>query len=365
MPQVTFKVRGKALCSGGETPEHALRRPSDRLHKVISTVQTLKLRFTCGNPMQRIPMAAVAASLGIVWNLLWAADATDPLTRAIQVGSANEWNRPQEPMRIYGNTYYVGVAGLSSILIATDKGLIVLDGDLPQSVPLIEANIAKLGFRVRDVKFILNSHAHFDHAGGIAALARDSGAEVLVSPSGAAALRAGRATPDDPQAGYADSKRAEPAIFPPVAANIREVHDGQVLHLGHVSVAAHFTPGHTPGSTTWTWTDCVDGRCLHIVYADSLNAISAPGFHFLADENHPDLTASFRRSIRTVGALPCDILLTVHPDLAGIPHKLEQLQAGATKNPFIDAQACTAYVRDAEARLDSRITEEKSQHTPL
>jgi len=267
-------------------------------------------------------------------------------------------------MRIYGNTYYVGVAGLSSVLIATGEGLIVLDGGLPQSVPLIEANIAQLGFRVRDIKFILNSHAHFDHAGGIAALARDSGAEVMASPAGAAALRAGRATPDDPQAGYADSKRAEPAIFPPVEAKIREVHDGQVLHLGRVSVAAHFTPGHTPGSTTWTWTDCVDGRCLHIVYADSLNAVSAPGFHFLADESHPDLTASFRKSIRTVGSLPCDILLTVHPDLAGIPDKLRQLRAGATKNPFIDSHACTAYARDAEAGLDSRIAEEKLRHAP-
>lgn len=312
--------------------------------------------------MQRILMAATAVSLGFAWSLLWAADVADPLTRPIQVASATEWNRPQEPVRIYGNTYYVGVAGLSSILIATDQGLILLDGDLPQSVPLIEANIARLGFRVRDIKFILNSHAHFDHAGGIAALARDSGAEVLVSPSGAAALRAGRATPDDPQAGYADSKRAEPAIFPPVVANIRQVHDEEVLHLGHVSVTAHFTPGHTPGSTTWTWTECVDGRCLHIVYADSLNAISAPGFHFLADESHPDLTAGFRKSIRTVAALPCDILLTVHPDLAGIPDKLERLQAGAANNPFIDSQACRAYARAAEATLDARAAEEKSPH---
>jgi metallo-beta-lactamase class B len=253
---------------------------------------------------------------------------------------------------------------LSSILIRTDQGLILLDGDLPQSVPLIEANIAKLGFRVRDIKFILNSHAHFDHAGGIAALARDSGAEVLVSPSGAAALRAGRATPDDPQAGYADSKRAEPAIFPAVVTNVGEVHHKQVLHLGNISVTAHFTPGHTPGSTTWTWVDCMGGRCVHIVYADSLNAVSAPGFHFLADETHPDLTASFRKSIRTVGALPCDILLTVHPDLVGIPDKLKQLKAGVPKNPFIDSQACQEYAREAEAKLDARIAEEKLQHSP-
>src|SRR5215469_12015758 len=107
----------------------------------------------------------------------------DPLTKPIQVEAAKQWNQPQDAFRIYGNTYYVGVAGLSSILIHTDNGLILLDGDLPQSVPLIEANIARLGFSVRDVRFILNSHTHYDHAGGIAALARDSGAQVIASPS--------------------------------------------------------------------------------------------------------------------------------------------------------------------------------------
>jgi metallo-beta-lactamase class B len=130
-----------------------------------------------------------------------AAETADLLTQAIQFGAAAEWNRPQDPVRIYGQTYYVGVPGLSSVLIHTDAGSILLDGDLPQSAPLIEANIRKLGFRVEDIKLILNSHAHFDHAGGIAALQRDSGAEALASPSGAKALREGHVADDDPQSG--------------------------------------------------------------------------------------------------------------------------------------------------------------------
>src|SRR5947209_14967531 len=97
---------------------------------------------------------------------------------AVLSGNAAKWNQPQEPQRIYGDTYYVGVAGLSSVLIHTDAGSILLDGDLPQSPPLIEANIRKLGFAITDVKLILNSHVHFDHAGGIARLQRDSGARV-------------------------------------------------------------------------------------------------------------------------------------------------------------------------------------------
>jgi metallo-beta-lactamase class B len=229
----------------------------------------------------------------------------------------------------------------------------LLDGDLPQSVPLIEGNIRALGFRVEDIKLILNSHAHFDHAGGIAALQRDSGAIAVASPSGASALRQGHAVADDPQAGF------KSATFPAVTS-VREVHDGEILRLGKAAVAAHFTFGHTPGSTTWTWTSCEAERCSNIVYADSLNAISAPGFHFLADTAHKDLTASFRKSIRSVADLPCDILITVHPDLADIPEKLSQQLAHASPNPFVDKQACRKYASAMEAKLDARINEEKS-----
>ena len=299
---------------------------------------------------------ACACALGIAG--AWAAD--DPLTRPIQTSAAQQWNQPQPPVRLYANTYYVGVAGLSSVLVHTSRGLILLDGDLPQSVPLIEANIARLGFRVKDIRFILNSHAHFDHAGGIAALARDSGAVVLASPSSAAALRAGHAMPDDPQAAYADPDRAEPALYPAVTTPIREIRDGETLELGDARLVAHFTPGHTPGGTTWTWRECVEGRCLDIVYADSLNAISAPGFHFLADAQHGDLTAAFRRSIETVAALPCDILISAHPEQSGLPEKFHRLDAAGAVNPFVDPGACHRYADAAETLLDSRIEQERA-----
>jgi metallo-beta-lactamase class B len=116
------------------------------------------------------------------------------------------WNAPQEPFRIFGNTYYVGVAGLSSVLVASDKGLILLDGGLPQSAPLIDASIRRLGFRTEDVRLIVNSHAHFDHAGGIAALRRVSGAIVAASASSARAIESGEPPVDDPQ--YAFGKEA-------------------------------------------------------------------------------------------------------------------------------------------------------------
>jgi len=281
-----------------------------------------------------------------------AADADDPLTRPIKTSSTDKWNGAQKPMRIYGDTYYVGVAGLSSVLIHGDKGSILLDGDLPQSASEIEAHIRELGFKVEDIKLILNSHAHFDHAGGIAALQRDSGADVAASPSGAQALRAGRVVADDPQAGFSDNG------FPAVA-RVREVRDGETVRVGDLAVTAHFTPGHTPGSTTWTWRSCEDARCLDVVYGDSLNAFAAPGFHYLADATHPDLTPRFRASIRTVAELPCDILISVHPDVAGVDEKLKKLDNGGEMNPFIDPMACRAYANGYEKLLDARIEEEK------
>lgn len=268
--------------------------------------------------------------------------------------SCAAWNAPQEPFRVFGNTYYVGVAGLSSVLITSDQGLILLDGGLTQSAPLIDASIRKLGFRTEDVKLIVNSHAHYDHSGGIAALQRASGATVAASPSGARAIESGEPTPDDPQ--YAFGKEANQ--FPPVKG-VRVVADGETLRVGDLAVRAHLTPGHTPGSTTWTWRSCEGSRCFDIVYGDSLNSISAPGFRFTGDAKRPSVEAAFRRSIATVAELPCDILLTVHPGFVDMEGKLRRRQQEPGSEPFVDPKACRAYADGARQRLDQRVAEER------
>jgi len=148
-------------------------------------------------------------------------------------------NATQAPFRIYGNTYYVGVRGLSAILITSDQGHILVDGDLPESVPKIAASIRSLGFRLEDVKLILNSHVHFDHAGGIAGLQKLSGAEVAASAASAKVLKSGRSGPDDPQFGQL------PAIAR--VARVRVIDDGETLRVGPLEVIAHLTPGHTSG----------------------------------------------------------------------------------------------------------------------
>ena len=259
------------------------------------------------------------------------------------------WNAPQAPFRIYGNTWYVGPHGLSSILVDSGQGLALFDGDLPESASQIEAHIRALGFRVRDVKWILNSHAHIDHAGGIAALQRASAAQVLASAAGARELQRGGHDPGDPQFGLVPG-------YTPVR-HVRVVRDGETLHVGNAAITAHYTPGHTPGSTSWTWTSCEHQRCLHLVYADSLNAMSAPKFRFSA---HPRYVAAFRRSIATVGALPCDILLTPHPGTSDFWKRVEKRGSAASVAPLVDRGACRRYAAAAAKALDARLTQERA-----
>ena len=284
-----------------------------------------------------------------------AAPALDPLTQPIASPYAAQWNRPQQPARIHGDTYYVGVGGLSVALIHTRDGLILIDGALPQSVAAIKEHILELGFRLEDVKFILNTEAHFDHSGGIAALARDSGAQVVASPLGAQALRAGSVLAMDPQAGEIDAM--------PAVENVREIADGETLQLGEVTITARYTPGHTPGSTSWTWVSCEDAErqdCLNVVFGASLTPVAADDFHYLGDDRHADLTPAFRRVMQDFARLPCDILISAHPDHSGADEKLRRLLEGVTPNPFIDAQACRDYAAKNEAKLDARIAKEKA-----
>jgi metallo-beta-lactamase class B len=260
------------------------------------------------------------------------------------------WNRPRAPFRVFGNTYYVGTAGLSAVLVTSDNDLILLDGALPQSATLIDQSIRTLGFRTEDIRLIVNSHAHLDHAGAIAALQRASGAVVAASPAGARALEQGKPLPDDPQAGS--------SAFPPVKS-VRIVADGEVLRVGTLAITAHLTPGHTPGSTTWTWQSCESTKCLNVVYADSLNSVSEPGFRFTGDATHPSRVESFRQSIAKVAALPCDILVTVHPEFAGMSKKLALRAQQPETNPFIDTNACRVYAATASKSLDRRVAEEQ------
>jgi len=305
----------------------------------------------------------IALSLSLVGSFGQAALRPDP---PIQCSSCDEWNLPIEPFKVYGNTYYVGTAGLSALLITSDQGHILLDGGLTQSAPLIEAGIRKLGFKIEDVKLILNSHAHYDHAAGIAALQRASGATVVSSASGAEGFALGNAVPDDPQAGFGKADNAFPAV-----KNVRVVRDKAVVRVGPLAVQMHNTAGHTPGSTTWTWQSCEPAspkpqasspqNCLNMVYADSISAVAAPGFRFTGDAKTPSRVEQFRKSITTVGELPCDIMITTHPMATDLAGKLKRRAARPAVDPFIDPQACRVLAGNAMKALDARVLEERKR----
>ena len=267
-----------------------------------------------------------------------------------QCASCAAWNVPQTPFRIYGNTYYVGTHELSSILIASDQGLVVIDGDLTEAAPQIEGNIRALGFRPEDIKLILNSHNHFDHAAGIAPLQRFSGARVAASPRSAEVLRRGSLSEDDPQ---------HDLLPPPMqpVPKVDVIRDGQTLRVGPLALTAHFTPGHTPGGTSWSWTSCEQQRCLHIVYADSLTAVSADSYRYT---DHPDLVAGFEKSFTALETMPCDILLTPHPGFSNILGRLEARDKGGKPDAFIDSGACKKLAQSSREGLAKRLAQEKT-----
>jgi metallo-beta-lactamase class B len=286
--------------------------------------------------------------------LLAMAGAAHAKDGAVNCDNCATWNQPVKPFNIYGNTWYVGVDGLSSVLITSPRGHVLVDGALPQSAPLIEANIKALGFRMEDVKLIVNSHAHWDHAGGIAALQRASGAVVAASASGAASLKSGTHGKDDPQY-YADSP-----VHVPKVARVKVVRDGETVKVGPIGITAHMTPGHTPGGTSWSWTSCEDQRCMNVVYADSLNPISRDGFSFTGKGGRPDISASFAQSIARFAALKCDIVLSAHPN--GVDILGKAAARTPERNPFIDTDGCRTYAAGAARLLDERLAREHAAH---
>ncbi|NYT39445.1 subclass B3 metallo-beta-lactamase [Sphingomonas sp. R-74633] len=273
----------------------------------------------------------------------------DPLTRPIAPEAAAKWIGPQAPVRVYGNTSLVGFEGMNVALIDTGKGLILIDGAVPQSVRSVEANLSKLGYRIQDVKLILSTEPHFDHAGGLAALVRDSGATVLAGAWAVTALKQGMSTPDDPQAAW---------LVPfPAVSRVRAVKDGEAIRLGSVTVTARATPGHTPGSMSWTWRSCEGRACRTMVFASSLNPVAADGYRFT---KHPEVVASFRATQARVRVMPCDIMFSAHPDNSGGIEKYARFAKGVRPNPYIDPGACRAYADKSATALAKRLADEKA-----
>lgn len=289
-------------------------------------------------------LLAVSATLAPVANAY--AGANDVSPDALACAADAGWNDPATPLRIYGNTWYVGTCGISALLVTSPQGHILVDGATSQAAAQIVANIRSLGFKPEDVRVIVFTHEHSDHAGGLAGLQRATGAPVLSRAPAVETLKRGASDRSDPQL-------LELKPFPAVA-NVKSIADDEVVTVGPLALQAIATPGHTPGGTSWTWRSCEGDACRQIVYADSLTAISDDTYRFSDDAAHPGYTAAFRQTLARVGALPCDILITPHPSASRL---WSRIGPGANE-PLVDTEACRAYAQNATERLDKRLADE-------
>lgn len=281
----------------------------------------------------------------IAWGQTEGLTRTGSAAQAVRCSMCTGWTETHAPVRLFGNTWYVGMQTLSALLVTSPQGHVLLDGGLPANAPQILASIRAAGFDPRDVKVIVNSHAHYDHAGGIAALQRATGARVVALDWSAKVLRRGVTRADDPQA-------AVHFNFPAVR-RVQAIADGDTVRVGPLRLVAHATGGHTPGGTTWSWQSCDGARCLDVVYADSQSPISADGFRYTGTA----AVQRFRDGQARIEGLRCDLLVTPHPEATRLWERVAQRDAGDSSALF-DAGACRRYAASSRASLEARLGRE-------
>lgn len=290
-------------------------------------------------PMQRLALAAcLLASVPVAR----AAEPVLPQSSAYLTNDA--WRQPVAPFRIANHTWYIGTQGLTALLVRTPQGAVLIDGGLPQAADMLLRRMRELGVQPHDLKLILHSHAHGDHAGPIAAIKRATGARVVSNAESAVLLARG---------GSDDLHFGDGILYPAVQAD-RLVMDGEAVELGGIRFVAHYTPAHTPGSLSWTWRDTHvdggrDGKPLDIAFADSL---SAPDYRIVDNPRYPHIVDDYRRGFAAVRALPCDLLITPHPDASG-------WAPANTATPHASPTTCRAYADKAEAKLDAQLAEQR------
>jgi len=261
-------------------------------------------------------------------------------------------NQPVEPYHIVGNVYYVGASDVTSFLIATPAGHILLDGGFVETAPRIEANIRKLGFKLEDVKILLGSHAHFDHAGGLAELKRATGAKFEAIEKEALLLARG---------GRGDFLFGDKQTFPPIQAD-RILQDGNTVNLGGTTLTAHLTPGHTMGNTTWTMKAKEGDKTYDVVFAPSTSILD--GVSLTKNAAYPQIAEDYAKTFRILKSLPCGVFLASHASFYDGLGKAERLRKGAKENPFVDPQGYRDYVARMEKKYQEQLQGERDGGPP-
>lgn len=263
-----------------------------------------------------------------------------------QCAGKEDFSAPAPPARLYGNTYYVGTCTVSVLLVTSSKGHVLVDAATEQAVPSILANIRALGFRPEDIRWIVTSHEHFDHVGGLAALAKATGAKVALSAPAAGVIATGKVDPADSQAAVLKDHD-----FAPVKAD-RIVTTGDAVSVGPLQLTMMATPGHTTGSSSWSWQSCADKQCRTVSYIDSISALASGPYRF---SDHPEVVARFRRTFAEIAARQCGILVTPHPSVSDLFERMlgEKRLASPT--------ACRDYADMGRQGLDAQLAKETAK----
>ena len=283
--------------------------------------------------MLHVPRLLVACLLSCACAPAFAAEPLLPQAEAYT--TRDSWRQPVAPVRIADHTWHIGTEGLTTLLIKTRDGAILIDGGVAQAADMVLANMQSLGVAPHDLELMLASHAHGDHVGPFAAIERATGAQVLNTAESAWLMAHG---------GADDLHFGDQILYPPVQTD-RIVRDGEVVELGGLRLTAHFVPGHTPGSLAWTWTDMRDGQPVRIAYVDSL---TWPGYELEGHPRYPGIIDDYRGTFATVRGLACDLLLTPHPEASGW-----SFAGGEARRPT--PMSCAEYASAAETQLDAQL----------
>ena len=252
-----------------------------------------------------------------------------------------------KPFRIIGNIYYVGLDNNTSYLITTPQGHIFIDPTYEGAVPLIRKSIEQLGFRPKDIKFVLNAHAHGDHVEGLAAFKELTGGKVLVMSGDAPAIADG---------GKSTSRNGQQQ-WRPVRVD-KTLHDGDEVRLGGVTLVAHLTPGHTKGCTTWSTVAEENGRKYNVVFVCSVGVNA--GTVLVGNTKYPEIAEDYKKSFSVLRSLPCDVFLASHGRFFHLEEKVKRMEQGGGSNPFIDPAGYQAYITESERLFQEALQKAQS-----
>ncbi len=287
-------------------------------------------------------MKKLIAALVVLVPLATAAQAQTPkeLLAALLV----RWNKPTEPFKIIDNVYYVGTDGLASYLITSPQGHIVVDMVMPEATSQIKANIEKLGFKITDIKYLLNTHAHIDHTGGLAEMKQASGAQLVAGEADKPLLEGGY---------YPGAREVKELDFPPVKVD-RTVREGDTVAIGNVTLTARETPGHSPGCTSWMF-NVKDGDATRsvIIFCSGTVALN----RLVTNPTYPGIVDDYKKTFARAKEIKADILLAPHPEMYKMPEKRAKIADGAP-NPFVNPGEFNAYAATLEKAFEDALAKQ-------